>query len=107
MSCRRLGDNTRNAGVILVVPTPIRDALMTWNRNYKRPYGPKARKEALVRSFAGGKIQAGVHFQIASGYTGQTTEVLALLGEGDPFERVVGVYIPSYATVSVNYHFRR
>ena len=39
-----------------------------------------------MRSFQGGKIQAGVHFQIASGYTGQTTEVLALQGEGDPFE---------------------
>ena len=34
---------------------------------------------ALVRSFQGGKIQMGVHFLIASGYTGQTTEVLALL----------------------------
>jgi hypothetical protein len=51
----------------------------------------------------------GVHFQIASGYTGQTTEVLALPlpGEGDPFERVVGVYIPSYATLSFSYHFGR
>jgi hypothetical protein len=62
---------------------------------------------ALVRSFQGGKIQAGVHFQLASGYTGQTTEVLALPGEGEPFERVVGVYIPSYATASVSYHFGR
>ena len=62
---------------------------------------------ALVRSFQGGKIQAGVHFQIASGYTGQTTEVLALPGEGEPFERVVGVYIPSYATASFSYHFGR
>jgi hypothetical protein len=62
---------------------------------------------ALVRSFYQGKIQAGVHFQIASGYTGQTTEVLALPGESDAFERVVGVYIPSYATVSATYHFGR
>ena len=62
---------------------------------------------ALVRNFHGGKIEAGVHFQIASGYTGQTTEVLALPGEGEPFERVVGVYIPSYATASVSYHFGR
>ena len=60
---------------------------------------------ALVRSFQNGRIQAGVHFQIASGYTGQTTEVLALPGEGDPFERVVGVYIPSYATASFRYRF--
>jgi hypothetical protein len=62
---------------------------------------------ALVRSFQSGKIQVGVHFQLASGYTGQTTEVLALPGDSDPFERVVGVYIPSYGTVSFSYHFGR
>jgi hypothetical protein len=39
---------------------------------------------ALVRGFHGGTIQAGVHFQIASGYTGQTTEVLALPGRQMP-----------------------
>ena len=55
---------------------------------------------ALVRSFHDGRIQAGVQFQIASGYTGQTTEVLA-------FEQVVGVYIPSYATLSFSYRFGR
>jgi Carboxypeptidase regulatory-like domain len=62
---------------------------------------------ALVRDFKDGKIQIGVHFQIASGYTGQTTELLALPAEGEPFERVVGVYIPSYATASISYHFGR
>ncbi len=62
-------------------------------------------RAALVRSFQNGKIQAGIHFQVASGYTGQTTEVLALPGEGDPFERVVGVFIPSYVTASVSYRF--
>jgi hypothetical protein len=62
---------------------------------------------ALVRGFSGGKIQTGVHFQVASGYTGQTTEVLALAGEGNAFERVVGVYIPSYATLSFSYRFGR
>ncbi len=62
---------------------------------------------AIVRQFMNGKLTAGVHFQIASGYTGQTTEVLALPGEGEPFERVVGVYLPSYATVSCTYRFAR
>jgi hypothetical protein len=62
---------------------------------------------ALVRSFRDGRIQTGVHLQLASGYTGQTTEVLALPGEGEPFERVAGVYIPSYATLSVSYRFKR
>ena len=56
---------------------------------------------ALVRNFRNGKVQAGIHFQLASGYTGQTTEVLAAV------EQVVGVYLPSYATASVSYHFGR
>ncbi len=62
---------------------------------------------ALMRSFQGGRFQAGIHFQIAAGYTGQTTEVLALPGESDSFERVVGVYIPSYAAASFSYRFGR
>lgn len=64
-------------------------------------------RAALVRSFRGGRIQVGVHLEIASGYTGQTTEVLALPDEGEPFERVVGVRIPSYATASFSYRFGR
>jgi len=60
---------------------------------------------ALVRDFMGGRLTAGVHFQIARGYTGQTTEVLALPGESEATERVVGVYLPSYATASVSWHF--
>jgi len=62
---------------------------------------------ALSRSFQDGKFQVGVHAQLASGYSGQTTEVLALPGEGEPMERVTGVYIPSYATLSFNYRFGR
>jgi len=53
------------------------------------------------------RVSAGVNFLLASGYTGQTTEVLALPGEGDPFERVVGVRLPSYAAVSVSYRLGR
>jgi hypothetical protein len=56
---------------------------------------------ALVRGFRDGRIQAGIHFQLASGYTGQTTEVLAGV------EQAVGVYIPSYATLSLAYHLGR
>jgi hypothetical protein len=62
---------------------------------------------ALVRAFREGKMQAGVQFQIASGYTGQTTEVLALPGETEPSERIAGVYLPSYATLSFSYRFGR
>lgn len=61
---------------------------------------------ALVRGFRDGTIQAGVHGQIASGYTGQTLETLALPGEAEPFERIVGIYVPSYVTASVTWHFR-
>jgi hypothetical protein len=60
---------------------------------------------ALARPFANGKLNAGVNFLIASGYTGQTTEVLALPGEGEPFERVTGVRLPSYVTASLSYRF--
>ena len=62
---------------------------------------------ALVRGFYANRVQAGIHFQLSSGFTGQTTEVLALPGDGEPFERVVGVYIPSYATLSFSYRFAR
>jgi len=61
---------------------------------------------ALVRQF-GPRLEAGINFLLASGYTGQTTEVLALPSEGAPFERVTGVYLPSYATLSVSYRFGR
>jgi hypothetical protein len=50
-------------------------------------------------------MAAGINFMIAGGYTGQTTEVLALPGEAEPFERVVGVYLPSYVTASYTYRF--
>jgi hypothetical protein len=51
---------------------------------------------ALTRSFRNDKLEAGIHFQIASGYSGQTLE-----------EQVVGIYIPSYASLSFSYHFTR
>jgi len=62
---------------------------------------------ALARPFANGKVNAGINFLIASGYTGQTTEVLALPGDDMPFERVVGVRLPSSITVSLSYRIGR
>jgi hypothetical protein len=61
---------------------------------------------ALARQF-GSRLEAGVNFLIASGFTGQTTEVLALPDEPAPFERVVGVRLPCYATLSLSYRFGR
>jgi len=62
---------------------------------------------ALFRSFWQGRMQVGLNFMLASGYTGQTLETLALPGEGSPFERIVGVPLKSYVTLSWTYHFRR
>lgn len=58
---------------------------------------------AVARPFANGKLNASLSFLIAKGYTGQTTEVLALPGEGDAFERVTGVRLPSYIAASLSY----
>ena len=62
---------------------------------------------SLTRSFHDGLYDAGIHFLLASGYTGQTLETLQLPGEEGPFERIVGVRKPSYAGVTLKYHFRR
>ena len=61
---------------------------------------------ALARQF-GSRVEAGVNFLIANGFTGQTTEVLALPDEPAAFERVVGIRAPSYAALSLSYHFGR
>jgi hypothetical protein len=60
---------------------------------------------AVVRPFLNGRLNAGVNFLLARGFTGQTTETLALPGEGDAFERIVGVRLRSYATLSFTYRF--
>jgi len=59
---------------------------------------------ALVRQFRD-RLQVGINFLIAKGYTGQTAEVLALPGEPQAFERVAGLYLPSYVTLSFRYRF--
>jgi hypothetical protein len=64
----------------------------------------KELRGALVRPLWKGRLDAGVNFLLAKGYTGQTTEVIALNG-ADGSERVVGVRIPSYAGVSLTWHF--
>jgi hypothetical protein len=62
---------------------------------------------SLTRSFSDGLFDAGVHFLLANGYTGQTLESLQLPGEASPFERIVGVRKASYAGMTLRYHFRR
>jgi len=66
---------------------------------------------ALVRPFMNERLTTGVNFLIARGYTGQTTENFCQQ-TGSPagcnpsaIQEVVGVRIPSYASVSVTYRF--
>jgi len=68
---------------------------------------------AVIRPFMNGRLTAGVNFLIASGYTGQTTENFCqdtqLPSSCNPsdIQEVVGVRIPSYASVSLTYRFGR
>ncbi|HMD47945.1 MAG TPA: hypothetical protein VKG79_02560, partial [Bryobacteraceae bacterium] len=72
---------------------------------------------ALVRPFREGKINVGVNMMFARGYTGQTVENFALNPQPgrmgplpvpeNPVAEVVGVRIPSYASVNVTYRFGR
>jgi Carboxypeptidase regulatory-like domain len=62
---------------------------------------------AVLRPFLENRMSIAANFLIASGYTGQTTEILALPGESQPFERVVGVPLKSYVSLSWTYYFKR
>jgi hypothetical protein len=58
---------------------------------------------AVLRTFQQGRMDLGMNFLIARGYTGQTTEQL----EPSPFLSAVGVRLHSYASASFTYHFAR
>lgn len=60
-------------------------------------------RAAIIRPFLSNRFVAGVNFLIASGYTGQTTENFY----PSDIQEVVGVRIPSYASVSLTYRFGR
>jgi len=57
----------------------------------------------LVRSFLAGRLDAGINFLVATGYTGRTTENFSL----STIQKVVGVRIPSYASISITHKFGR
>ena len=61
---------------------------------------------ALVRSFQKKRMDVGINFLLASGYTGQTTEILAAGRQSIPTEQVTGVRLPSYVSLSYTYRFR-
>ncbi|MGB0007741.1 MAG: TonB-dependent receptor [Candidatus Sulfotelmatobacter sp.] len=58
---------------------------------------------AVIRPFMNGRLTAGVNFLVASGYAGQTTENFY----PSDIQEVVGVRIPSYASISFTYRFAR
>ena len=62
---------------------------------------------ALLRSLAAGRMDVGVNFLLAAGYTGQTLETLALPTDPMSFERIAGVPLRSYISVTWTYNFRR
>jgi hypothetical protein len=72
---------------------------------------------AVARPFLAGRINVGINMMIARGYTGQTTETFAtdyrpgyvgpLPVPDNPIAEVVGVRIPSYASVNFTYTFGR
>jgi hypothetical protein len=68
---------------------------------------------AVARGFDNGKVTVGVNAMIATGYTGQTVENFAsdyragyvgpLPVPENPVAEVVGVRVPSYASLNVSY----
>jgi hypothetical protein len=67
-------------------------------------------RAAVMRPFLDGRMILSTEFLIANGYTGQTTEVFAYPSDPTfpaPFQRIVGVPLKSYITVSWTYHFRQ
>jgi hypothetical protein len=62
---------------------------------------------ALLRNFLKDRLEAGVNLFVASGYTGQTTEALALAGELARMERIVGVRLPSSISLSATWNLSR
>jgi hypothetical protein len=61
---------------------------------------------SIVRSFTSGRIEAGLNFLIASGYSGQTVETISS-GKLEGPEQVVGVRLPSFIGASLSYRFRQ
>ena len=61
---------------------------------------------SVTRSFRSELFEVGVHFLLASGYTGQTLETLQLTNEATATERVVGLRNQPYAGVTLIYHLK-
>jgi hypothetical protein len=62
---------------------------------------------SLHKSFGEGRMDAALSFLLASGYSGQTLETLALATDPAPFERIAGVPLKSYVALSWTYNFAK
>ncbi len=62
---------------------------------------------AVLRPFFQNRMSIATNFLIASGYTGQTTEVLPYPPGVAPFEEMVGVPLKSYVSLSWTYYLKR
>jgi hypothetical protein len=58
-------------------------------------------------AIGGSLMSIGGELLLASGYTGQTPETLGLPTDPVPFERVVGVPLKSYVSLSWIYYFKK
>ena len=64
-------------------------------------------RAAVLRAFLEDRMSIGANFLLASGYTGQTTETVALPTDPFPFERIVGVPLKSYVSLSLTFNFKK
>lgn len=62
---------------------------------------------ALLRPFLEDRMSVAANLLIAQGYTGQTVANVALPSDPMPFDRVVGVPLRSYVSLSLTYYFKR
>jgi hypothetical protein len=60
---------------------------------------------AVLRPFLDNRMSLTANFLIASGYTGQTTEVLPFRTDAPAMERVVGVPLKSYVSLGWTWYF--
>jgi hypothetical protein len=61
---------------------------------------------AILRPFLEDRMSIGANFMIAHGYTGQTVETLAYPIGTEPIDRVVGVPLKSYVSLSWTYYLK-
>ncbi len=60
----------------------------------------------LEKPFGDGRWIAAMNGELSNGDSGQTLETLALPGEPAPLERIVGVPLRSYGSISLRYQFK-